>query len=234
MSTTSVIAADIDDPVEALDRSDLDQQRHPSLAAAPGQPEVGGSRCGRAVGGGDDLHGGMGPADPSWSGWETPGDVWEIFRGAHYVGWGFLGGVYDPASEVVSLSGHGDVAGPGGHAEQDARSFGIVQPVLPGPSDSRTYPAADRAAVGRNRHLRGGRAGRPAGRRRRRRDRSVLGSSRSWLAGRRPMGPCRRRPGHDVRHLCADRHARRQWTRCGWLVGFGIVMQPLVPLPSRC
>ena len=52
-------------------------------------------------------------------GWDTGGDLWGIFRAAHYIGWGFLGGVYDPVdwgqlppgagvllAPVAMLSGH--------------------------------------------------------------------------------------------------------------------------------
>jgi hypothetical protein len=38
-------------------------------------------------------------------GWDTGGDMWGIFRSAHYIGWGFLGGVYDPSTGVNSLPG---------------------------------------------------------------------------------------------------------------------------------
>ncbi len=31
--------------------------------------------------------------------------MWGIFRGAHYIGWGFLGGVYDPSTGVNSFPG---------------------------------------------------------------------------------------------------------------------------------
>ncbi len=39
------------------------------------------------------------------SGWTTGGDLWGIWRAAHYIGWGFLGGVYDPSTGVNSLPG---------------------------------------------------------------------------------------------------------------------------------
>ncbi len=39
------------------------------------------------------------------SGWFTPVDLWGIFRGAHYVGWGYLGGVYTYGTGVLSLPG---------------------------------------------------------------------------------------------------------------------------------
>src|ERR1700732_3718063 len=34
--------------------------------------------------------------------WFVGGDLWGIFRAAHYVGWGFVGGVYAPGNGVVS------------------------------------------------------------------------------------------------------------------------------------
>jgi hypothetical protein len=39
------------------------------------------------------------------TGWDTGGDLWGIWRAAHYIGWGFLGGVYDPSTGVNSLPG---------------------------------------------------------------------------------------------------------------------------------
>ena len=39
------------------------------------------------------------------SGWFTPVDLWGIFRGAHYVGWGYFGGVYTYGTGVLSLPG---------------------------------------------------------------------------------------------------------------------------------
>jgi len=37
--------------------------------------------------------------------WATPGDMWGIFRGAHYVGWGYLGGIYTQGTGIVTLPG---------------------------------------------------------------------------------------------------------------------------------
>lgn len=37
--------------------------------------------------------------------WTTGGDLWGILRGAHYVGWGDLGGVYTPGNGVVTFPG---------------------------------------------------------------------------------------------------------------------------------
>jgi hypothetical protein len=37
--------------------------------------------------------------------WATGGDLWGIFRGAHYVGWGLFGGIYTPSNGVISFPG---------------------------------------------------------------------------------------------------------------------------------
>jgi hypothetical protein len=37
--------------------------------------------------------------------WRTGADMWGIFRAAHYIGWGFVGGVYDPSTGVNSPPG---------------------------------------------------------------------------------------------------------------------------------
>jgi len=39
------------------------------------------------------------------SSWDVPGDVWSTFRAAHWVGWGDVGGVYDPDTQLVTLPG---------------------------------------------------------------------------------------------------------------------------------
>jgi hypothetical protein len=37
--------------------------------------------------------------------WALGGDVWGVWRAAHYVGWGDPGGIYDPSTGVVTLPG---------------------------------------------------------------------------------------------------------------------------------
>ncbi len=46
-----------------------------------------------------------GPLVLHHSQWTTGGDLWGIFRAAHYVGWGFIGGIYDPANGVNTFPG---------------------------------------------------------------------------------------------------------------------------------
>ena len=37
--------------------------------------------------------------------WNMGDDEWGIFRGAHYVGWGYLGGIYTPSNGIISFPG---------------------------------------------------------------------------------------------------------------------------------
>jgi hypothetical protein len=36
--------------------------------------------------------------------WFTPVDVWGMFRAAHFVGWGYLGGIYTQGNDVVIVA----------------------------------------------------------------------------------------------------------------------------------
>jgi hypothetical protein len=46
-----------------------------------------------------------GPVVFHMSGWFNQGDMWGMFRAAHFVGWGYLGGVYSPENTVVTYPG---------------------------------------------------------------------------------------------------------------------------------
>jgi hypothetical protein len=48
---------------------------------------------------------GWGPLDLHHSQWTTGGDLWGIFRAAHYVGWGFFGGIYSSSTGVNTFPG---------------------------------------------------------------------------------------------------------------------------------
>src|SRR5580692_5548174 len=37
--------------------------------------------------------------------WAVGDDLWGIVRGAHYVGWGYVGGIYTPANGINSFPG---------------------------------------------------------------------------------------------------------------------------------
>lgn len=45
------------------------------------------------------------PAFHHESSWATPGDQWGMLRGAHFVAWGYLGGVYSQGNGIVTLPG---------------------------------------------------------------------------------------------------------------------------------
>jgi hypothetical protein len=46
-----------------------------------------------------------GPVVDHRSLWITPGDLWATYRSAHYVGWGYLGGVYSAGTGLVTFPG---------------------------------------------------------------------------------------------------------------------------------
>jgi hypothetical protein len=46
-----------------------------------------------------------GPAVHHHLQWTTGGDLWGVFRAAHYVGWGFVGGIYDSTTSVNTFPG---------------------------------------------------------------------------------------------------------------------------------
>jgi hypothetical protein len=48
---------------------------------------------------------GWGPLVEHRSLWSTGADLWGIFRAAHYVGWGYLGGIYTPSTSVLTFPG---------------------------------------------------------------------------------------------------------------------------------
>jgi hypothetical protein len=48
---------------------------------------------------------GWGPLVLHRSQWTTGSDLWGVFRAAHYVGWGWFGGIYLPANGVVTFPG---------------------------------------------------------------------------------------------------------------------------------
>lgn len=48
---------------------------------------------------------GWGPLVLHHSQWTTGSDLWGIFRGSHYVGWGFFGGIYDSSTGVNTFPG---------------------------------------------------------------------------------------------------------------------------------
>ena len=162
------------------------------------------------------------------SAWFTPVDLWGIFRGAHYVGWGYLGGVYTYGTGVLSLPGLPIVLAPvamlSGH-------LGLTESYSP---FFLSHPSAALILQPVVLLLTS----------------TVLFAADS-LAERLDVSATRRRAvciivtlvaipiavvwGHPedalamTFALCSMRAMLDgRWSRCGWLLGFGIVFQPLV------
>ncbi len=162
--------------------------------------------------------------------WWIPGDVWEVFRSSHYVGWGYLGGVYASGGGVLTLPGFPIVLAPvamlSGHlglTESHAPIF-LARPtaaLLIQPSElllsATVLFAADALAEdldvsrGRRRSLCLVLAtiALPVA--------TVWGHAEDLVA--MTFALCALRAAHHVK-----------WSRCAWLLGIGISMQPLVAM----
>jgi hypothetical protein len=163
-------------------------------------------------------------------GWDTGGDLWGIFRGAHYVAWGDLGGVYTPGTGMVTLPGIAILLAPVamiGSKFHLLESYApiffvhptvalILQPVellLAGTVVFGADALSERLGVDRRRRIAV----------------CALVGLVAW--------PVAALWGHaeDVLAMTFAMYALDsaivgKWSRCGWLLGFGIVMQPLVAL----
>ncbi len=164
------------------------------------------------------------------SSWAIGGDLWGIYRGAHYVGWGDLGGIYAPGNGIVAFPGMAVLLAPvamlTGHLNL-TESYG--QWMLARPSaalvlmpielllSSTVIFAADALAQSLY----------------------VARRQRVWLCVVVAIvaWPTAAVWGHAEDALAmtfalygmvAMRDAK--WARMGWLFGFGIVLQPLVAL----
>jgi len=162
--------------------------------------------------------------------WATGQDMWGIFQGAHYVGWGSLGGVYTPGNGVVAFPGMEVLLAP---VAMVTGHFNMTEPwgpfTIPRPTTAlvlmpielllgvtvlfATNTLADRLGV-------------PARR-------------RIWLCLIVGMvaWPVVAVWGHaeDILALTFALEGLlammgRKWAAMGWLFGLGIVMQPLVAL----
>ena len=164
------------------------------------------------------------------SGWDTGRDLWGIFRGAHYVAWDDLGGVYTPGTGMVTLPGIAVLLAPVAmigsrfHLLESYAPFFfphptvalILQPVellLAGTVVFAGDALADRLGVDRRRRIAVcalvGLVALPVA--------AVWGHAEDVLAMTFAM-------------YALDSAIAGKWKRCGWLLGFGIVMQPLVAL----
>jgi hypothetical protein len=164
------------------------------------------------------------------SGWDTGRDIWGILRAAHYVGWNDLGGVYTPGNGMVTLPGIAVLLAPVAmigsklHLLESYPPFYfphptvalILEPVemlLAGTAVFAADALADRFGVDRRRRMAVcalvGLVAWPVA--------AVWGHAEDVLATTFAM-------------YALDSAIVGKWRRCGWLLGFGIVMQPLVAL----
>jgi len=162
--------------------------------------------------------------------WFTQGDMWGMFRAAHYVGWGDLGGIYAPGNGVVTFPGMAVLLAPVAwlsgsfHLSESYNSMFLAHPsavLLLLPVElviaSTVLFAVDALAqdLGVTR--------------RRRVALCLLVAVLAW--------PTAALWGHAedafvmTLAICGMRAALRgRWVRTGWLFGFAIVIQPLVGL----
>jgi hypothetical protein len=162
--------------------------------------------------------------------WYTGDDLWGIFRGAHYVGWGYLGGVYAPGNGIVSFPGIAVVLAPVAmlssrlHLTESVPSIVLLHPtaaLLLQPIElvltATVIFASD--ALAECLHV-------PSKRR------IALCFAVGAVAW-----PVAAIWGHaeDVLAMTFAMYAmvavaNRKWVRCGWLLGLAIVIQPLAAL----
>jgi hypothetical protein len=164
------------------------------------------------------------------SSWYTGDDLWGIFRSAHYVGWGFLGGVYSPGSGVVTFPGIAVALAPVAilsgmlHLSESYPPIFLSHPsaaLILQPIElllSSTVVFATDALARRLRVLE-----------RRRIVLCIVVGIIAW--------PIAAVWGHaeDALAVTFAVYAMvamldQKWARCGWLLGFGVVTQPLVAL----
>jgi hypothetical protein len=162
--------------------------------------------------------------------WVTGGDLWGIYRGAHYIGWGYLGGIYTNGTGIVAFPGMSVLLAPVAwltgelHMTESYAPYFLARPgaalvlqpieLLVGASIIFAANAlAERLDVARSRRA----------------SLCVMTAIVAW--------PVAALWGHaeDVVAVTLALYAmvamlNRKWARMGWLLGVGILMQPLVAL----
>jgi hypothetical protein len=164
------------------------------------------------------------------SSWATGGDLWGIYRGAHYVGWGYLGGIYTPNNGIITFPGIAVLLSPIAMLTGKLHMTESYMPfMLPHPSAALVLQPIE----------------------------LLLGSTVLYAAdalAERVRVPSKRRVvlclviavvawpvvavwGHaeDLLAMTSVLYAmvamfNQKWAKCGWLLGIGIVMQPLAAL----
>jgi len=170
------------------------------------------------------------PVVHHWKAWDTGGDLWGIYRGAHYVGWGFIGGIYDPSTGVITFPGMSVLLAPvamfGGklHLSESFLPYYLPHPttalllqpielLLASTVVFASDSLAERLHIAKSRRI----------------ALCVLIGIVAW--------PTAAIWGHaeDALAMTFAIYAmvamlNSKWSKCGWLFGFGIVIQPLVAL----
>ena len=162
--------------------------------------------------------------------WADPSDLWGIFRGAHYVGWGFLGGAYNQETMMVTFPGIAVVLAPVAMLSDTLHLSSLIGPfVYPHPTAAlllvpvtmvlaaTVVVAADALAF---------ELGVSPGRRL---VVSVLVGAMAWAAAIIWGHP---EDALVMTFACYAMVAvqRPQWRRAGWLFGIAIAFQPLIAL----
>ncbi|MBF6555285.1 MAG: hypothetical protein IVW52_03825 [Acidimicrobiales bacterium] len=162
--------------------------------------------------------------------WNIGSDLWNTFRAAHYVGWGYLGGIYDPANGIITFPGMAALLAPVAmlsgtlHLSESFMPYTVPYPtaalllvpielVMAASVVFATDALAESLQVGT----------------RRRAALCVLVAVIAWLTASVW--------GHPEESLAMTfalyamiAMLEGKWVRCGWLFSLGIVLQPLVAL----
>ncbi len=162
--------------------------------------------------------------------WATGGDLWGIYRGAHYVAWGSLGGIYTSGTGIVSFPGMAILLAPvawtTGHFHM-SESYGpffiprptaalVLMPVelLLGSTVIFASDAlAERLGVGRTRRI----------------WLCLSVGVLAWLVVE-VWGHAEDALAVTFAMYAMIAMLNRKWALMGWLFGLGILMQPLVAL----
>jgi hypothetical protein len=171
-----------------------------------------------------------GPVVQHRNGWITGGDLWGIFRGAHYVGWGFLGGVYDPTTGIVSAPGMEVLLAPVAVLSGHLRLTESFAPIfLPHPTAALLLEPIELLLVSTTVFALDALAERLGAAKGRRILLCIIATAIVW--------PVAAIWGHaeDCLAMSFAIYAiisalDGRWRRCGWLFGLAIVTQPLVAL----
>lgn len=162
--------------------------------------------------------------------WYMGDDVWGIYRGAHFITWGYVGGIYEQSNGIVSFPGMPVLLAPVAmltsalHLSESFPPFILARPtaaLILQPVELLLASSVIFSCDALSERL------------------NLARGRRAWLC--LIVGVFAWPPaalwGHaeDVLAVTFAMYALiamidRKWTKCGWLLGCGIVLQPLVGL----